>query len=171
MTDQQTETQTTRGITFYEAGEAPSLDASGMMTPPQLDPSIYTELDLKPLAAGSKTTVLFRGEGPSAFSLVYAWFGPGYRLPRHSHSADCLYYVVSGEAILGRRAVGAGSGFFVKAGQPYTYVAGADGVEVLEFRQSTSFDMQVLDQTVERWMPIVAAAVANQATWIEQHPA
>jgi hypothetical protein len=36
---------------------------------------------------------------------------------------------------------------------------------VLEFRTSTSFDMKVLDQTVERWKPIVAAAVANHDLW------
>jgi len=53
----------------------------------------------------------------------------------------------------------------VKSGSPYAYAAGEQGVEVLEFRASTRFDIQVLDQTVERWRPIVDAAVANRNSW------
>jgi quercetin dioxygenase-like cupin family protein len=142
-----------------------------MMTPPVLDPVVPTTLDLTPLVDGSRVTVLFRGEGPEAFSLVQAWFGPGYRLPRHSHSADCLYYVVAGEAVMGNRVIAAGDGFFVKADQPYAYRAGPDGVQVLEFRGATSFDMKIFDQTVERWQPIVAAAEANHPRWIAEQPA
>ena len=160
-----------KAITFYEATEAPLLDDDGMMAPPELDESIYTTLDLTPLADGSRVTVLFKGEGPDAFSLVHAWFGAGYRLPRHSHSADCLYYVVSGEAIMGSRVIKAGDGFFVKAGQPYAYQAGPEGVQVLEFRAATSFDMRIVDQTVERWKPIIDAAAANHDRWVEVQPA
>lgn len=159
-----------RGIVFYEADRAPLLDDDGMMTPPHLDASVYTTLDLTPLSAGSKVTVLFKGDGPDGFSLVHAWFGPGYRLPRHSHSADCLYYVVAGAAIMGNRTIGAGDGFFVKADQPYAYQAGPDGVQVLEFRGATTFDMRIFDQTVERWRPLVDAALANHDRWIETQP-
>lgn len=49
--------QSARGIVFYEADRAPLLDDDGMMTPPDLDASVYTSLDLSPLAAGSKVTV------------------------------------------------------------------------------------------------------------------
>jgi quercetin dioxygenase-like cupin family protein len=153
-----TPSATTKSISFYAAAEAPLLDDDGIMTPPELDESVVSSLDLSPLAAGSKVTVLFKGDGPEGMSLVHAWFGPGYRLPRHSHSADCLYYVVDGEAIMGSRTIKAGDGFFVRADQPYAYVAGADGVQVLEFRGVTGFDMKIFDQTVERWQPIVAAA-------------
>lgn len=141
------------------------------MTPPEIDPVVHATLDLTPLAAGSLVKALFSDDRPGGFSLVYARFGPGYRLPRHSHSADCLYYVVRGEAIMGSRRIGAGDGFFVGADQPYAYQAGPDGVEVLEFRAVTSFDMKVLDQTVERWQPIVAAAQANQERWLAEQPA
>ena len=164
-------TASPRGITFYEHADAPLLDDTGMMTPPDLDPVVYTTLDFAPLAAGSRVTVLFADDAPGGFSLVHAWFGPGYRLPRHSHSADCLYYVVRGEAVMGSRRVGAGDGFFVKADQPYAYQAGPDGVEVLEFRAATSFDMRIFDQTVERWQPIVAAAQANHERWLAEQPA
>ena len=70
-------------------------------------------------------------------SLVHAWFGPGYRLPRHTHSADCLYYVISGSAVLGNHTLRAGDGFFVPANAPYQYDAGPEGVEVLEIRGAT----------------------------------
>jgi quercetin dioxygenase-like cupin family protein len=158
----------TKAITFFDAADAPLLDDDGIMTPPALDEAVYTTLDLTPLADGARVTVLFKSDG---FSLVHAWFGAGYRLPRHSHSADCLYYVVAGEAIMGSRVIKAGDGFFVKADQPYAYQAGPDGVQVLEFRAATSFDMQILDQTVERWKPIVDAALANHDRWLEVQPA
>ncbi|MEY2434170.1 MAG: hypothetical protein QOC92_3895 [Acidimicrobiaceae bacterium] len=163
-------TSASRGITFYAHDDAPLLDDTGMMTPPEIAPAVLAALDLRSLAAGSVVKALF-SDDPAGFSLVHARFGPGYRLPRHSHSADCLYYVVRGEAIMGSRTIRAGDGFFVKADQPYAYYAGDDGVEVLEFRAASRFDMKVLDQTVERWEPIVAAATANRARWIAEQPA
>jgi hypothetical protein len=114
--------------------------------------------------------VLFKGDGDDGMSLVHAWFGPGYRLPRHSHSANCLYYVVKGEAVMGNRVIKAGDGFFVRADQPYAYTAGADGIEILEFRGATGFDMKIFDQTVERWKPIVDAAIVNHDQWIATRP-
>lgn len=160
------EVASTKGLRFYRAADAPSLEDDGIMSAPFVDKAVYTTLDLRPLADGSKVKVLFKGEGTSGFSLVHAWFGPGYRLSRHSHSADCLYYVLTGEAHMGSRVISAGDGFFVKADQPYVYEAGPEGVEVLEFRAATTFDMKVLDQTVERWQPILDAALANHDRWL-----
>jgi quercetin dioxygenase-like cupin family protein len=156
---------TSKGITFFEASKAPTLDEDGMMAPAEVNPDIYKELDLSLMSGGSDVRVLFRTEGPDAFSLVHAHFQPGYRLPRHTHSTDCLYFVLAGEAIMGNRVIRAGDGFFVRANSPYGYAAGDQGAEVLEFRGSTSFDIRVLDQTVERWRPIVAAAAANRENW------
>jgi quercetin dioxygenase-like cupin family protein len=166
MTTATNTTTDRRSITFFTADQAPLLDDDGMMTPPHVDEEVTTTLDLSPLAAGSKVIVLFETEGPNPMSLVHAWFGPGYRLPRHSHSADCLYYVVAGEAHMGNRVIKAGDGFFVKAGQPYAYQAGPDGIQILEFRGATTFDMQIFDQTVAKWQPIVDAATANQHRWV-----
>jgi len=161
-----TATTARRSITFFKAAEAPLLDDDGIMTPPHLEEEVLTTLDLSPLAAGSKVTVLFKTEGPNPMSLVHAWFGPGYRLPRHSHSADCLYYVVAGEAHMGKRVIKAGDGFFVEADQPYTYTAGPEGIEILEFRAAAAFDMQIFDQTVAKWQPIIDAATANRDQWL-----
>jgi quercetin dioxygenase-like cupin family protein len=157
-------------ITFYTAADAPLLEDDGIMTPPEIAPTVVEAFDFAPLGDGAKVKVLFKGDGDDGMSLVHAWFGPGYRLPRHSHSADCLYYVVKGEAIMGNRVIKAGDGFFVRADQPYAYAAGADGIEILEFRGATGFDMKIFDQTVERWKPIVDAAIVNHDQWIATRP-
>lgn len=152
---------------FFQSDGAPSIDDDGMMSPPKIDKAVYTSgLDMRPIADGQRVTVLFKGDGPGGFSLVHAWFGAGFKLPRHSHSADCLYYVLSGEIHMGSRTMKAGEGFFIQAEAIYAYTAGPEGAEVLEFRASTSFDMKVFDQTPERWKPIVDAAVANHARWL-----
>jgi quercetin dioxygenase-like cupin family protein len=158
---------TARGLSIFRSGDATPLDAT-VMSPPRLDPEIPRSLDLSPIAAGTTTDVLFLGEGDNGFSLVRARFKTGYRLPRHSHDSDCLYYVVAGSAVLGNQVLQAGDGFFVPADAPYAYEAGPDGVEVLEFRRATSFNIDVRDQTVERWQPIVAAAVANHDQWVSE---
>ena len=91
---------------------------------------------VRAFAAGASSTVLFSQKGPGGMSLVHVWFGAHFPLFRHSHPAygDCLYYVVAGEILLGKRRLGPGSGFFVPNGQPYKYTAGPAGVELLEFR-------------------------------------
>jgi quercetin dioxygenase-like cupin family protein len=157
--------QRSASMAFYRADGAQSLDSDGMMSFPEIAPEVYETLDLSPLAHAQQVDVLFKGDGPDGFSLVRARFAPGFKLPRHSHSADCLYYVVAGEARMGTRVLQPGDGFFIRADAPYTYTAGPEGVEVLEFRASTGFDMKVFDQTVERWKPIVAAAAAGAAAW------
>jgi quercetin dioxygenase-like cupin family protein len=157
-------------ILFYRAEDARPLDAE-TMPPGKLDPAVYTELDLSPISAGTTTTVLFKGDGPDGFSLVHAKFKTGYRLPRHSHSADCLYYVLAGELRMGSRVLRTGEGFFIRAGAQYAYEAGPEGVEVLEFRAATTFDITIMDQTVERWKPILAAALANHDRWVAETPA
>jgi hypothetical protein len=156
-------------ITFFRADDAPSLEDDGIMTmePGQVPPEVSAALNGRQMAAGQRVTVLYKGEGPDGFSLVYSWFGPGFRLPRHSHSSDCLYYVLSGEAHMGSRVLKAGDGFFVAGDAPYVYTAGPDGIEILEFRQATSFDMKIRDRTLEQWKPVIEAVKANGARWLE----
>jgi mannose-6-phosphate isomerase-like protein (cupin superfamily) len=84
------------------------------------------------LAAGSKTTELVRDA--AGFSLVHVWWKPNFPLPQHSHNDDCLYYVISGSAIMGHRTLRAGDSFLVTADTPYQYTAGPEGAEVLEIR-------------------------------------
>ncbi len=91
---------------------------------------------LKAMGPGVSTTMLFSQSGPNGMSLAHVWFGADFPLFRHSHPrfGDCLYYVIAGEIIVGRRRLGPGSGFFVPNGMPYKYTAGPAGVELLEFR-------------------------------------
>lgn len=154
-----------RTIQFFRKEDARDFDEDGMMTPPSIDESVWPLLRENSTVPGQKVQVLFK-DVESGFSLVSAWFGANFRLPRHSHDADCLYYVLSGEAHLGNRVLGAGEGFFVKAGAPYTYTAGPDGVQVLEFRTATAFDMTIFDRTPERWRPIIEAVQANRERWL-----
>ena len=156
-----------RAMAFYSAATAPTLDEDGVMTyaPIDIDPAAFEGLDVGLLRAGEDVRVLYKSADPDGFSLVSAKFGPGYRLPRHSHSADCLYYVVSGEAHMGSRVLKPGDGFFIEAEAPYTYTAGPEGVEVLEFRHATTFDIKIRDTTAEQWAPVIAAVAANGARW------
>ncbi len=158
-------TQTRHEINFFRADDATALD-SDMMSMPHIAGEVREAHDISVWAAGQEVTTLFRGDGPDGFSLVHARFQPGLRLPRHTHSADCLYYVLRGTLQIGTRALAAGDGFFITADTPYGYTAGAEGVEVLEFRMATSFDMQIRDQTAASWQPIMDLALANHEKWL-----
>ena len=136
-----------------------------MMSPPDIPLEVVEQVDVAPLALGRRVKVLFRPEDEFGPSLVCGWFAPNFPLPRHSHSADCLYYVVSGQAILGSRVVEAGSGFYVPKNAPYSYRAGPEGVEILEFRNEQSFDMKIADRSVASWRSMVAIAEDNSELW------
>jgi len=159
--------QRQRAITFFRADDAPTLDDDGMMSaaPVDIDPAVFASFDLAQLAAGQRVKVLFKGAGQDGFSLVHARFEPGFRLPRHSHDSDCLYVVTAGEAHMGSRVLKPGDGYFVTADSPYTYTAGPEGVEVLEFRTATSFDIKIRDTTVEDWKPVAEAVRAHGELW------
>ena len=65
---------------------------------------------------GQMVKLLFSAPG---LSLTYAWFKSGFPLPRHSHDADCLYYIIAGSLTLGSQTLGAGDGFFVPSQAAY----------------------------------------------------
>lgn len=142
---------------IFRAADAPLLDDTGMMSPPEF----VDERGPEALASGSyrqkataaqSVTVPFCQQGEGAMSLLVGDFAPGFTVWRHSHSLDCLYFIVSGQANLGSQKLGAGDGFFVPANHPYTYTAGPDGVRVLEIRNGTSFDMRVLETDMKRYV-------------------
>jgi hypothetical protein len=113
---------------------------------------------------GSDVRCLFRDEA-SGLSLVYVWFKGGYILPRHSHSADCLYYITAGELQTGTVVLRQGDGFFIPADMDYTYTAGPDGVELLEFRNATSFNIDVSRNDAAMWDRVLAGLIANRGRW------
>jgi quercetin dioxygenase-like cupin family protein len=160
-------TQRKRGITIHRASDSVNLDDTDFMTPPELPegaPRISAELGAD-AAAGSQIKVLTRDAG--GFSLVHVWFKANYPLPRHSHDADCMYYVISGLAIMGNQKLRAGDSFFVPADAPYGYTAGPDGVEILEIRHGVNqFDIK-LAADPQQFQRLVAAAAANRDDWTD----
>lgn len=156
-----------KGITLFRADDAPNLEETDMMSVPEFPPG-FVHPDREGgegLSAGATVKVLYRqSEEEGGFSLVYAWFKPHFPLPRHSHSADCLYYVIAGSAVMGNQTLEAGDGFFVPNGAPYQYSAGPEGVEVLEFRHARSFDMQITE-TTERYARLYEVAAQFAPQW------
>jgi hypothetical protein len=97
---------------------------------------------------------------------VLAWFKPNFPLTRHSHNIDCLYYVLSGSAIMGNRTLRAGDSFFVPADAPYKYLAGPEGVEVLEIRVNVdTIDMTCYDDPDVEAKRVAAAVEENRTLW------
>jgi hypothetical protein len=162
-TNQVTAEATHRRATFRLA-EAPLLHETGMMSMPAMNPGAPEEFMEWVSGGGQIVKVLFGDPEGGGTSLVWSRFGPGYVLPRHSHSADCLYYVTRGELRMGRTVLAEGDGFFQPADRPYTYTAGPDGVEVLEFRTSSPFDMQITE-SLPGWGRVLEAVRANRDVW------
>jgi hypothetical protein len=114
-------------------------------------------------ADGEETRMLFNGPG---FALVHAWFKAGYPLPLHSHSADCLYFVVAGSITVGTEHLEAGDGFFVPANAAYTYTPGPDGAEVLEFRHTAMIDFRILTSGAAAfWAKGLQQVAERRADW------
>lgn len=148
----------------FRIAEAPLLHETGMMSMPVMNPKAPEQFWEWAAAGGQVVKVLFGDPDSDGISLVWSRFSAGFVLPRHSHSADCLYYVTRGELRMGQTVLGEGDGFFQPADRPYTYTAGPDGVEVLEFRTTSPFDMQITE-SLPGWDRVVAAARANRDAW------
>ncbi|HXQ15790.1 MAG TPA: hypothetical protein VN814_14325 [Caulobacteraceae bacterium] len=153
---------------IYRGAEAPAfseidvMDYEGMS--PQLEAN-FKALGEAGVNEGQTVKLLFSAPG---FSLTYAWFKSGFPLPRHSHNADCLYYIVAGSLTLGTETLGAGDGFFVPADAAYAYTPGPEGVEVLEFRQTDHFNIKFLAGSPAYWAKAVAAVQAERGAWASQ---
>jgi quercetin dioxygenase-like cupin family protein len=160
-----TVTERKRGISIYRAAEAADLDDTDFMTPPEMGQSApAVDSDVASGAAdGSAIKVLARDAG--GFSLVHAWFKAHFPLPRHSHNADCMYYVISGAAVMGSQTLRAGDSFFVPADAPYGYTAGPEGVEVLEVRHGVEqFDIKLKGDGSDR-VKLGEAILAHRDEW------
>jgi quercetin dioxygenase-like cupin family protein len=114
---------------------------------------------------GELAELVFAEPGATGVSLVRVWFKSGYMLPAHSHSSDCLYYVVGGELRIGSHVLHKGDGFFIPANKAYAYEAGPDGVEVLEFRNATHFNIVLQAADQERWDRMAANYAERAAIW------
>ena len=157
-------------MTLYRRRDAIGLRESHAMDEvvmPDAAALFMGKFDTSALGDGAFTEMVFQHSGPEGYSIVRAWFAPGYLLPRHSHDADCTYYVTSGELRLGSQVLGAGEGFFVPKDRPYSYEAGPEGVEVLEFRHATTFNIRFVDEQEERWQRVFDVANRSRQAWRE----
>lgn len=121
-----------------------------------------------PRGLGEQTTVLFTLPGDPGLSLSHAWFKSGYVLPRHSHNADCIYYILGGSLMLGSVTLGKGEGFFVPAGDGYSYTVGSEGLEVLEFRNAAMFNILFKGNDEAHWDRMAGVLHAKGDIWREE---
>jgi hypothetical protein len=119
---------------------------------------------------GAVTGLLFREPGATGLSLCHAWFKSDYIVPRHSHNADCIYYILDGEVIMGTRTLRKGEGVFVPADFGYTLQAGPRGAEVLEFRNATEFHIHFKNNDGAYWDKIAAVQQEKAAVWPSEMP-
>ncbi len=119
-------------------------------------------------AMGAITSVLFCEPEAAELSLCHAWFKSDYVLPRHSHSADCIYYVLSGEVAMGTQTLRKGDGIFIPANDAYTLKAGPQGAEVLEFRNATHFDIHFKGNDEAHWDRMAKVQVDKKDVWPEE---
>jgi hypothetical protein len=103
-------------------------------------------------------------------SLTYVWFKSGYPLPLHSHTAECLYYIIGGSLRMGDQELGIGNGFFVATDVPYTYTPGPEGVEVLEFRTTDRLNIRFMAKNMTAWAKTAKALKALSPGWVGEKP-
>jgi len=158
------------GFALFRQSQARDFEASGIMS--QVPPTpvemagAMAAIDAGMLE-GTTVKLLFAMPG---LSLTHAWFKSGFPLPRHSHNVDCLYYITAGSLRIGTEELGRGDGFFVGASVPYSYVAGPEGVEVLEFRGSSSFDIRLLANNSAFWTNACGRVAERREIWSNEQP-
>ena len=115
---------------------------------------------------GQRVRTLFAAPGDNGFGLTYAWFKSGFMVPRHSHNnSDCMYYVLGGEMHLGNQVLKKGDGVFVPVDTPYSFQAGPEGVEILEFRNATQFHFLFGRNDAAYWDKMAQAIRTNGPNW------
>ncbi|HEX7760682.1 MAG TPA: hypothetical protein VF459_14340 [Caulobacteraceae bacterium] len=153
---------------IYRGADAPSFSEIDVMDYDGFTAGLqesFAKLIAAGFEDGQTVKLLFSAPG---FSLTYAWFKSGFPLPRHTHNADCLYYIVAGSLTLGSETLGAGDGFFVPCDAAYTYVPGPEGVEVLEFRKTDHFNIKFLAGNPAFWNKAVETVTAEHPGWLSQ---
>ncbi|MGO8864286.1 MAG: cupin [Acidimicrobiales bacterium] len=159
-----------RGIQFFSRHD-PVGNGRLEMRPPVWDEAAVKALPEFFAGGGSAQVTLFAdpaGSEDHCLNLIWLRLGSNYQLPRHSHTEDCLYYVVAGSVDLGNRTVGAGEGFFAPSTAPYSYVAGPEGAEILEFRGTARPVYSQVHETAAGWKRILAGVRANRDRWVRE---
>ncbi len=151
-------------LTIFYGADAPDLADADMSTGRRhVADEPLDDFFSEAIVADFKGMVPFRQASPDGFSLVRLDVPPGAILPRHSHSAACLYYIVSGQVVLGSRELGPEDGFFAPPDRPYGYRVGPEGAVVLEFRHSTAFDTTFTEPDPAAFRARAEASLAEAA--------
>lgn len=148
--------------TKHAGGSAPA--PTGRGTPEQRSPRTAPPV-ASPPAAVRESGELFGGEDDDGLRWERVRPGTRLRLPHPAHSADCLYYVLSGEIRGAGRTRAVGDGFLVRAGHSSVFTAGHRGAELLELRTAARYDADDADHVVDRWTRIGGALAARRHAW------
>ncbi len=162
--------ETTARMSIFRFAEAVDLEETGIMRHAPLSPAQAEGVQALVAAGygeGARSRVLVDLPG---FSLVHVWFKAEFPLLLHSHDQDCLYYVVAGSLRLGREILEAGDGFFIEADVPYTYTAGPQGVEVLEYRNANGFDFVNHARDAAFYQRAAQTAANQREAWLDMPP-
>ena len=154
---------------IFRAADACELDEK-IMRMEGLDATVlagFQRIEGHGIENGHRVRCLFQ-ESAAGMSLVHIWYKSGFVLPQHRHDADCVYYVIAGEIRAGSVVIRQGDGFFIPKDHDYTYTAGPDGVELLEFRNAATFNIVFNGKDPNQWTRIVAAADSNVEAWKSQ---
>jgi len=152
-------------VTVFRAADAPLLSDVGCMEWEELTPLMSDSLErlsAEGLGEGEHVQVLFNVPG---FSLVYVWAKRDYPLPLHSHDSNCLYYIIAGSVRLGTQSLGRGDGFFLPSETPYSYKVGPEGVEMLEFRNTTHFNVKLMANNPRFWEKAIETVRREAPGW------
>jgi hypothetical protein len=172
MDDQEATGQGKRRIEFFYNSKAEGFEEADVMEhdfSPMVADGLARMME-KGYASGSKLRCLFRSKDPKGFSLTHVWFKANFPLPPHSHDSDCLYYIIAGDIRMGNRTLRAGDGFLLPAEAGYSYVPGPEGVELLEFRATSRFDIKIPDGSRQFWDRLVGVCESNRQLWETQQP-
>ena len=144
-----------------------------MMRPEGLEGSVlagFARAEEAGMHDGHRLRCLYRSPLPNGPSLCHMWLKSGFVTPRHKHDTNCIYYVLAGQLKLGNATAGPGEGLFVPEGTVYSIEAGPEGLEVLEFRTDTAFNVLYTGNDEANWDRIVGAVAGNAAGWAGQQP-
>jgi len=154
----------------FRGADAPSLAECQCMTAEGETPNMMATLARFPEmvhSGGEQVDVPYRRPG---MSLARLWLKSGFPLPLHTHDCDCLYYIVAGSIELGNQTLVSGDGFFVGSEVPYTYTAGPEGAEVLEFRTTDSFNIRLKDKPLAAWAKTADTMIGSRERWASEAP-
>jgi hypothetical protein len=156
---------------IYRGADARDYSEHDVMTMDDITPAIAEGLAHYSIgpddAHGQVVQMVYAAPG---FSLSKVWFKSGYPLPLHSHTADCLYYILAGSLKVGTEELGPGDGFFVGTDVPYTYTPGPEGVEVLEFRDTDKLNIRFMSRNKTFWEKAGKKISARREIWKKEPP-